>query len=143
VTYENVEHWIKEVKAHTDPGIVVMLVGNKADLGHLRAITTDDAKAFAERENFLFMEASARDALNVNNAFTELFTQIYRKARSTHATNTTPTKATNRKESGATCTNSSLGRRRDKEDASQSNTRGKQARQILDTYELFQQMNPK
>nr|GEV07897.1 Ras-related protein RAB11D-like [Tanacetum cinerariifolium] len=32
VTYENVEHWIKEVKAHTDPGIVVMLVGNKADL---------------------------------------------------------------------------------------------------------------
>ncbi|GKC12682.1 Ras-related protein RabA1f [Tanacetum coccineum] len=79
-TYENVERWLQELRAHTDPGILVMLVGNKADLGQLRAITTDDAKAFAERENIFFMEASARDALNVNNAFTELLTRIYRKA---------------------------------------------------------------
>ncbi|GKB85229.1 Ras-related protein RabA1f [Tanacetum coccineum] len=79
-TYENVERWLQELRAHTDPGILVMLVGNKADLGQLRAITTNDAKAFAERENLFFMEASARDALNVNNAFTELLTQIYRKA---------------------------------------------------------------
>ncbi|PWA35385.1 hypothetical protein CTI12_AA610010 [Artemisia annua] len=79
-TYQNIEHWLKELRDYADPSIVVMLVGNKADLGHLRAITTDDAKAFAERENFFFMEASARDALNVENAFTQLLTQIYRKA---------------------------------------------------------------
>jgi len=55
-----------------------MLVGNKADLRHLRAISTEEAKAFAERENTFFMETSALEAVNVDNAFTEVLTQIYR-----------------------------------------------------------------
>lgn len=55
-----------------------MLVGNKADLGHLRAVTTDEAKAFSERENVFFMETSALESLNVEKAFTEVLTQIYR-----------------------------------------------------------------
>lgn len=54
-----------------------MLVGNKADLRHLRAVSTEDAKAFAERENTFFMETSALEAMNVENAFTEVLTQIY------------------------------------------------------------------
>ncbi|CAI0449046.1 unnamed protein product [Linum tenue] len=62
VTFENVER----------------LVGNKADLRHLRAVQTEDAKAFAERENTFFMETSALESLNVENAFTEVLTQIYR-----------------------------------------------------------------
>ncbi|KAJ4916776.1 Ras-related protein RABA1i [Raphanus sativus] len=78
VTFENVERWLKELRDHTDANIVIMLVGNKADLRHLRAISTEDAKAFAERENTFFMETSALEALNVENAFTEVLTQIYR-----------------------------------------------------------------
>ncbi|KAE8679088.1 Ras-related protein RABA1i [Hibiscus syriacus] len=42
-----------------------------ADLRHLRAVSTDDAKAFAERENNFFMETSALESVNVDNAFTE------------------------------------------------------------------------
>lgn len=78
VTYENVERWLKELRDHTDVNIVIMLVGNKADLRHLRAVPTTDAKAFAERENTFFMETSALEAFNVENAFTEVLTQIYR-----------------------------------------------------------------
>ncbi|WVZ03117.1 hypothetical protein V8G54_023923 [Vigna mungo] len=78
VTFENVERWLKELRDHTDANIVIMLVGNKADLRHLRAVATDDAKAFAERENTFFMETSALESLNVDNAFTEVLTQIYR-----------------------------------------------------------------
>lgn len=78
VTFENVERWLKELRDHTDQNIVVMLVGNKADLAHLRAVTTDEAKAFSERENVFFMETSALEALNVEKAFTEVLTQIYR-----------------------------------------------------------------
>lgn len=77
VTFENVERWLKELRDHTDSNIVVMLVGNKADLRHLRAVTTEDAKSFAERENTFFMETSALESLNVDNAFTEVLTQIY------------------------------------------------------------------
>jgi len=77
VTFENVERWLKELRDHTDNNIVIMLVGNKADLRHLRAVSVEDAKAFAERENTFFMETSALEALNVENAFTEVLSQIY------------------------------------------------------------------
>ncbi|KAK3431304.1 ras-related protein RABA1f [Eucalyptus grandis] len=78
VTFENVERWLKELRDHTEANIVIMLVGNKADLRHLRAVSLDDAKAFAEQEHTFFMETSALEALNVENAFTEVLTQIYR-----------------------------------------------------------------
>ncbi|KAG5404222.1 hypothetical protein BRARA_C01723 [Brassica rapa] len=78
VTFENVERWLKELRNHTDANIVIMLVGNKSDLRHLRAIPTEEVKAFAERENTFFMETSALEALNVESAFTEVLTQIYR-----------------------------------------------------------------
>ncbi|CAL5335991.1 unnamed protein product [Camellia sinensis] len=77
VTFENVERWLKELRDHTDSNIVIMLVGNKADLRHLRAVSTEDAKAFAERENTFFMETSALESMNVENAFTEALTQIH------------------------------------------------------------------
>ena len=54
VTFENVERWLKELRDHTDANIVIMLVGNKADLRHLRPVATEDAKAFVERENIFF-----------------------------------------------------------------------------------------
>lgn len=55
VTFSNVERWLKELRDHTDSNIVIMLVGNKADLRHLRAVSTEDAKAFAEREREHFL----------------------------------------------------------------------------------------
>jgi len=78
VTFENVQRWLKELRDHTDANNVIMLVGNKADLRHLRAVATEDAKGFAERESTFFMETSALESMNVENAFTEVLTQIYR-----------------------------------------------------------------
>ncbi|KAK7306598.1 hypothetical protein VNO77_44547 [Canavalia gladiata] len=77
VTFENVERWLKELRDHTDGNIVVMLVGNKADLRHLLAVPTEEATAFAEQEKTFFMETSALESMNVENAFTEVLTQIY------------------------------------------------------------------
>uniref|UniRef100_A0A665UE97 Ras-related protein Rab-25 n=1 Tax=Echeneis naucrates TaxID=173247 RepID=A0A665UE97_ECHNA len=44
LTYENAERWLKELQDHADSNIVIMLVGNKSDLRHLRAVPTDEAK---------------------------------------------------------------------------------------------------
>ena len=44
VTFENVERWLKELRDHADSNIVIMLVGNKSDLRHLRSVQTDDAQ---------------------------------------------------------------------------------------------------
>ncbi|XP_031494217.1 ras-related protein RABA1d-like [Nymphaea colorata] len=76
-TFENVERWLRELRDHTDPNIVVMLIGNKSDLRHLVTVSTQDGKAFAERESLYFMETSALEATNVENAFSEVLKQIY------------------------------------------------------------------
>uniref|UniRef100_A0AAZ3RJI9 Ras-related protein Rab-25 n=1 Tax=Oncorhynchus tshawytscha TaxID=74940 RepID=A0AAZ3RJI9_ONCTS len=47
LTYENMERWLKELRDHADNNIVIMLAGNKSDLRHLRAVPTDEARAFA------------------------------------------------------------------------------------------------
>ena len=38
------ERWLKELRDHADSNIVIMLVGNKSDLRHLRSVQTDDAQ---------------------------------------------------------------------------------------------------
>ncbi|XP_020598991.1 ras-related protein RABA1f-like [Phalaenopsis equestris] len=80
VTFDGVERWLKELRDYTDHNTVIMLVGNKADLRHLRVVSTEDGKAFAERENTFFMETSALESMNVDNAFIEVLTQIFRVA---------------------------------------------------------------
>lgn len=66
-----------EVREHADPSIVVMLVGNKCDLKHLRAILTEDAKKFADDNSLSFIEASALDATNVEEAFQQTISQVH------------------------------------------------------------------
>jgi len=76
-TYENVERWLKELRDHADANIVIMLVGNKSDLRHLRCIDTEVAKGFCEKEGLSFIEASALEATNVEAAFQQILTEIY------------------------------------------------------------------
>jgi len=78
LTYEIViERWLRELRDHADQNIVIMLVGNKSDLRHLRAVSTDEAKAFAERHRVSFVETSALDYNNVETAFYNILNEIY------------------------------------------------------------------
>lgn len=76
-TFEHCERWLDELRAHADANIFVMLVGNKADI-YPRAVSTDEAKAFAEKHKVAFIETSALESLNVNEAFVQVLTEIYR-----------------------------------------------------------------
>jgi len=73
-SFENVERWLKELRDHAETNIVVMLVGNKADLHDLRQVRTEMATEFAETSELSFIETSALEALNVEAAFTQLLT---------------------------------------------------------------------
>eukprot|EP00246_Nothoceros_aenigmaticus_P009970 TRINITY_DN261_c0_g1_i1.p1 TRINITY_DN261_c0_g1~~TRINITY_DN261_c0_g1_i1.p1 ORF type:complete len:221 (-),score=36.05 TRINITY_DN261_c0_g1_i1:1179-1841(-) len=76
-SFDHVQRWLEELKAHADSNIVIMLVGNKSDLGNLRAVTTEDAREYAEKERLFFLETSALEATNVENAFYAVLTEIY------------------------------------------------------------------
>ncbi|XP_074353242.1 ras-related protein RGP1-like [Apium graveolens] len=77
-SFDHVVRWLEELRGHADKNIVIMLVGNKTDLGHLRNVPSEDAKEFAERENLYFMETSALESTNVEIAFNTVLTEIYR-----------------------------------------------------------------
>jgi len=95
-TYVNVTRWLKELRDHADSNIVIMLVGNKSDLKHLRAVPTDEAKAFSTENGLSFIETSALDASNVEGAFQTILTDIYRivssKSLESSTTNIEPPK---------------------------------------------------
>ncbi|MCO5566489.1 hypothetical protein L7F22_020166 [Adiantum nelumboides] len=77
-TFDHIARWLEELRSHADNNIVIMLVGNKTDLSTLRAVTTEDAKEFAEKEGLFFLETSALEATNVESSFLMVLTEIYR-----------------------------------------------------------------
>ncbi|CAL9759820.1 unnamed protein product [Musa acuminata subsp. burmannicoides] len=77
-SFDHVARWLEELRGHADRNIVIMLIGNKSDLGSLRAVPTEDAKEFAQRESLFFMETSALESTNVESAFQTVLTEIHR-----------------------------------------------------------------
>jgi Ras-related protein Rab-11A len=77
-SFENVSRWLKELRDHADSNIVIMLIGNKTDLKHLRTVATEDARGFAESEGLSFIETSALEATNVEKSFQLILAEIYR-----------------------------------------------------------------
>ncbi|KAI8893193.1 ras GTPase [Globomyces pollinis-pini] len=77
-TFESVERWLKELRDHADANIVIMLVGNKCDLNHLRAVPTEEAKEFATSQSISFIETSALEATNVETSFQNILGEIYK-----------------------------------------------------------------
>ncbi|XP_021814954.1 ras-related protein RABA3 [Prunus avium] len=76
-TFDHVARWVEELRAHADSSIVIMLVGNKADLGEQRDVPTEDAVEFAEDQGLFFSETSAFSGENVDTAFFSVLEKIY------------------------------------------------------------------
>lgn len=91
------KHWVAELQRQASPGIVIALVGNKLDLcdddnadaeqtegeneteedtSTARKVSTKEAKAYADEENLLFIETSAKTGHNVSEVFTAIANAI-------------------------------------------------------------------
>lgn len=76
-SFDHIPRWLEELRSHADKNIVIMLVGNKTDLEKQRAVSTEDAKEFAEKEGLFFLETSALNASNIESAFLTVLTEIF------------------------------------------------------------------
>lgn len=68
-TFSRAKSWVKELQRQASPNIVIALAGNKADLANKRMVEYEEAQAYAEENSLLFMETSAKTAMNVNDIF--------------------------------------------------------------------------
>ena len=77
-TFNRAKNWIKELKRQAPAEIVIALAGNKTDLNSKRVVETEVAQAYADENGLIFMETSAKTAMNVNDIFFAIAKQLPR-----------------------------------------------------------------
>lgn len=72
-SFDNVRnYWMTEIRSHAPQNAVLMLVGNKCDMGAQRAVEFSTAEKFASELGISLFEVSAKTGINVDDAFLEL-----------------------------------------------------------------------
>lgn len=61
--------------------MTIMLIGNKSDLEHRRAVSAKEGELFAQEHGLVFLETSAKSAANVETAFIRTAENIYEKIK--------------------------------------------------------------
>ncbi|CCH59861.1 hypothetical protein TBLA_0C00450 [Henningerozyma blattae CBS 6284] len=75
-SFNSVKMWLQEIDRYATSSVLKLLVGNKSDLKDKRIVEYDVAKEFAETNNMPFLETSALDSTNVEEAFLTMAKQI-------------------------------------------------------------------
>ncbi|XP_071707711.1 ras-related protein RABA6a-like [Rutidosis leptorrhynchoides] len=76
-TFKNLKKWLHELREFGNREMVIVLIGNKSDLCDSREVDVEDGQNLAQLENLCFMETSAKENLNVEDAFLQMITKIY------------------------------------------------------------------
>ena len=81
-SFDDLDKWISDLKSNGDDKVSIILAGNKSDLDSQRAITLEEGKQKAEFHKMAFMETSALNGNNIEKAFTELISDIFKNHHS-------------------------------------------------------------
>jgi len=83
--------------------VPMVLCGNKCDLESQRVIPTSEGQALAKKWNIPFLETSAFQRINIEEAFFELVREIRKHTRTTQGVNKKETKVPSTPRSGRRC----------------------------------------
>jgi len=75
-SFEALPRWYSELETYVSSSVVKILVGNKVDKEFSRQVSTAQGQQFADRMKSLFIETSAKTAVNVKDVFHEVVQKI-------------------------------------------------------------------
>ena len=75
-SFSAIQNWMAEVEKHASDNISRILVGNKCDLESQRVVSTEEGQELADHYCVRFLETSAKDSKNVEQAFTLMTREI-------------------------------------------------------------------
>jgi GTPase SAR1 family protein len=64
-SFLHLTRWLEEAKQNGNPSMTIMLIGNKSDQEQRRAVSTKEGEEFALKNGLVFLETSAKTAVNV------------------------------------------------------------------------------
>lgn len=64
-TFNHLASWLEDARQHASANMTIILVGNKSDLAHRRAVSIEEGEQFAKENGLIYLEASAKTAENV------------------------------------------------------------------------------
>ena len=80
-SFDHLSTWLKEVEDNIGSDCQLMLVGNKSDLSHNRAVFIRDVQAFTTENGLSFVETSALTGDGIDKAFHNLLMKVYKLRR--------------------------------------------------------------
>merc|ERR1712217_543523 len=78
-SFSHVDNWLDEVNRYVNESTCKILIGSKCDLTAERQVSTEEAKKKADELGMAFIETSAKDATNVQDAFQIMSTELIAK----------------------------------------------------------------
>jgi len=75
-SFNNVKQWLQEIDRYACENVNKLLVGNKCDLTTKKVVDYSTAEEFAKQLDIPFLETSAKDSTNVENAFKKMAEDI-------------------------------------------------------------------
>lgn len=75
-SFENVRNWLQEIERYANENVNKLLVGNKCDLTTKKVVDYSTAKELADHLGISFLETSAKNATNVEQAFMAMAAEI-------------------------------------------------------------------
>lgn len=73
---KDIRTWFSNVEQHASEGVHKILIGNKCDWEEKRAVSTEQGQRLADELGIPFLEVSAKNNINIENAFFSLASDI-------------------------------------------------------------------